>query len=757
MAAAGPAAAAEETGAEAQPRLALMAVTLNTVDQGEPIWLLRDAQGAVFVPLSVFAAWRLKPGPARRLPFQDATYVAIDEVPGVTAQIDEATQSLHLTVDPASFDGNRIAIANKDARRMTPSGTGGFLNYDVVSEIDDGQVAVSGAFEVGAFTHGGTGSTTFIGRMDAGGQQVTRLETSWTIDDPQRMRSMRIGDSITRGGIGSAPLRFAGFQIASNFATQPGFVTMALPTLGGSAAVPSVVDIYVNNVLQSQQHVAPGPFQLTDVPVVTGSGDIQLVVRDTLGRETLVNQSYYAAPQLIRRGLSDYSYEIGFLRQDFAVASNHYGAAMVSATHRYGLTDTMTIEGHAEATVRTQMGSVAVNLLWPEVGIFSLSAAASRAGSGEGTLFGAGFERRTRGLSFGASGEVAMGDYETVGSLPDLPYARSTGTVFVGLPTRFGSVSGSFLWRHGRGQPDAAFLGASTSVRVRGFGSISLSARQSFSGVHETAGQIYLSVPLGRQSSASASVQVQAGGMSATAGFQKNLPEGPGIGYRASASIGQVNRLDGTLSAQTGYGNLDAEVTWVDGRTGVRLTASGSIATVGGQVFAARRLNQSFAAVQVGDYGGVRVYADNQLIGRTNGDGVAIIPRLRAFQDNRIRIAPEDLPLDVTLAATEQTVRPFDRSGVVLGFSAVEARDGLMTVVTEDGQALPTGTAIILNGRPDEFVAAPGGQLYLTGLLPRNVAVAAIGASRCSFRFAFASGLGPQPQLGQFKCATVSP
>ncbi|MEI9849784.1 MAG: fimbria/pilus outer membrane usher protein, partial [Sphingomonas sp.] len=136
------------------------------------------------------------------------------------------------------------------------------------------------------FSGSGTGSTTFIGRLDESGRSLTRLETNWTIDDPARMRSLRIGDSITRGGIGAAPLRFAGFQLATNFATQPGFITMALPTVNGTAAVPSVVDIYVNNVLQTRRPVAPGPFQLTDVPVITGSGDIRLIVRDTLGRET---------------------------------------------------------------------------------------------------------------------------------------------------------------------------------------------------------------------------------------------------------------------------------------------------------------------------------------------------------------------------------------------------------------------------------------------------------------------------------------
>lgn len=751
-AAGAPAADLPSVETPAPPRLVLLAIAINGVDQGEPLWVLRGDGETIYLPQPALAQWRLKFSGARTMLFDGASYVAIREVPGVAAEVDEVGQSLRLTVAPSSFEGVRTPIAGDDAGAMTPSGFGGFLNYELIGQISGGSARASSALEIGVFSQWGTGSTTLIGRLGDGVPEVLRLETNWTIDDPVRMRSMRFGDSISRGGVGASPLRFGGLQFATNFETRPGFVAMALPNVSGSAAVPSVVDIYVNNVLQARRQVAPGPFQLTDVPVVTGSGDIRLVVRDALGRDSVVVQSYYVGPQLLSRGLHDYSYELGFLRRDFGLASNAYGAPFLSGTHRYSLTDTMTIEAHIEAARRAQAAGIGFSALVPGIGIFSASAAASRSGEGSGGLFAFGFERRSSRLSIGAAGDITTSGYVTLGSLHGLNIASSSARLFVGLPTRFGSIGGSALWRRAGDRPDVGFLSASASVRLRGLGTLNLGGRRSFAGPSETAAQMYLTIPIGRRTSASTGAQLRDGVLGVTGDVQRNLPEGSGIGYRASAALGSVDRLSGGLNVQTGVGNLNAEATWVEGRTAARITLSGSVAAVDGQEFASRRIGQSFAAVRVGEYPGVRVYADNRLVGRTNRAGVVIVPRLRPFEVNRIRIEVEDLPLDATIAGAEQTVRPFGRSGVSVRFGVAEARGGRLQIVLENGDPLPSGTAVRLNGEPEEFISAPGGDLYLTGLRTNNIAVAMVGPRACTFAFGFASGLGPQPQLGQFTC-----
>ncbi|MBU1757320.1 MAG: fimbria/pilus outer membrane usher protein, partial [Alphaproteobacteria bacterium] len=178
--------------------------------------------------------------------------------------------------------------------------------------------------------------------------------------------------------------RFAGIHLARDFSTQPGFVTIPMPTIAGESEVASVVDVYVNNVLTGTRDVPAGPFSITDVPVVTGGGEVQLVVRDLLGRETTVRARYYSARRLLRRGLDDYSLEAGFLRRDFGRSSFDYGDPMASASYRYGFSDGLTGEVHGEISPDVRMGGVGASVAVANIGILNASTAFSHSERGTG-------------------------------------------------------------------------------------------------------------------------------------------------------------------------------------------------------------------------------------------------------------------------------------------------------------------------------------------------------------------------------------
>lgn len=133
-----------------------------------------------------------------------------------------------------------------------------------------------------------------------------------------------------------------------------GFLSFPLPTLRGEASLPSTVDVFVNNSQRLQGRVQPGPFDISDLPLVTGQGEIRTVVRDLLGREQVVVQPYYISPSLLKPGLSAYSVETGFLRLNYGTESNRYGRAMVAGTWRNGVTPTFTQEWRGEFTRRQQ-------------------------------------------------------------------------------------------------------------------------------------------------------------------------------------------------------------------------------------------------------------------------------------------------------------------------------------------------------------------------------------------------------------------
>lgn len=739
--------------AAAEPALqpALLEVSVN----GQPpqeILTLRDAAGEVYVELATLQGWRLASLPSETVEIDGKRYVPLSRVQGLVFRIDEGRQVMTVELDPDRMEATVLGTRHPDPGPMTPSGWGGFVNYELLAELSGGALTMNGAFEAGVFSPLGAGSSTFLGRASASGFGVTRLETSWTVDDPAGMRSLRLGDSISRGGIGGGPVRFGGVQFARNFTVQPGFVTLPLPSLSGSAALPSVIDVYVNNVLQQRRDVQPGPFQIVDVPIVTGSGEVQLIVRDLLGREAIIRESYYATSQLLRAGLHDYSYEVGFLRQRFGRASNDYGPMFLAGTHRIGLSGRLTGEAHVEATGDVQVGGVAATWLWPAVGIFNLGTAVSRSAHGEGALVDVAFERRTPGFSFGFGAELSTDEFVSIGTGPNETRPASIIHAFAGIPVGFGSLGLSYIRRDDRDAPTTELLSATTSVRLGQFGSLHLSARQTFGREDETAVELLLAIPLGGRMHANAGLALRDGGPLLSAGLHQSLPYGEGIGYRLAATTGLIDRVEGRLDVQLDVARVGVELTWSEGRTGARVVADGSIGFVEGHAFAARRLGPSFGIVRAGGYEGVRVYADNQLVGRTDRRGVAVVPRLRPYERNLIQLEMDDLPLDADVAVREQAVRPYRRSGVAIDFPVQAARGAIVRVKMDDGSLLPAGSVLRLQGGSEEFVSGPGGEVYLTSLGSSAEVLVEHSGGFCGFQLNFPATNDPQPRLGDVVC-----
>jgi outer membrane usher protein len=711
---------------------AILTVTVNGVPSAAPLTMQRQG-GRLYATADQFASWRIATAGLPVIERDGATYYLVNAVPGARVEIDEAAQEVHLTVAPGALKTTRLSYAPVEISDELAGGSGAFVNYDVSAESADGHTSLGAVFEVGVFTPKGVGISNFVARAGSVDSGLTRLETNWTVDDPAHMRTLRIGDSITRAGAGGRPMRFGGIQFGRNFSVQPGFVTFPLPSLKGSADVPSVADIYVNDILVRSADIPPGPFDITDVPVVTGNGDVQLIVRDMLGRQQIVSQPYYASLTQLRRGLHDYSYEAGFLRNSFGAKSNDYGEPVIAATHRYGFSDGFTGEAHAEATPKTQQAGIGGSLTIPNVGQFDATFAASHSSLGQGVLGSLGFERRSRGFSLGVRGEFTSDNFMTAAADTNRRPPASVIQAFAGIPLRGSSIGFTYLRRIGRGEPDVEMASANWSLRLGDVGSLSVAARHSLSGPSDTAAEVMLIMPMGVRRSATASASFGNGPASFNTIIQSNLPLGGGIGYRFSAATGRFERVEGRVSLRTAFGDYDAQLTWIDGKTGVRLSTVGSIGIVGGDAFAARRLDQSFARVRVGDYAGVRVYADNQLIGRTGKDGSVLVPTLRPYDRNVIRIDANDLPLDAELTDDRQVVRPGNRSGVVIDFGAKPSRAALVRVVLDGGKPLPRGSVVKLDGRSDEFISAPGGEVYLTAVEKGAFALAEWSGGRCQF------------------------
>jgi outer membrane usher protein len=182
------------------------------------------------------------------------------------------------------------------------------------------------------------------------------------------------------------------------------------------------------------------------------------------------------------------------------------------------------------------------------------------------------------------------------------------------------------------------------------------------------------------------------------------------------------------------------------------VSLSGGVGAIADAVFLSRTIDESFGLVRVRGYPDVRVYAENQEIGRTDASGSLVVPRLLAYQRNALRIEHADLPFDAEFDALALEAVPYARNGVVVDFAVRPARGALVTLVQENGEAVPPGARVRVDGAERSFLVANDGVAYLAGLAARNRAAVAWRGRSCTVEFDVAATADPQPRLGPFVC-----
>ncbi|HVC12935.1 MAG TPA: fimbria/pilus outer membrane usher protein [Burkholderiales bacterium] len=752
---------APELGAQNSPPAApleelLLLVDVNQQHLNETSLFLKAANGDLFASAADLQRWRLRAPLVAPLFHDRRPYFNLKAIRGLTYRLDEASQAVAIQAPPQAFAATAITRSPSAGPAPTVPQLGAFANYDFVATREPGLVQRSGLLELGAFGQSGVVIGDFLAQDTGLGLHVTRLDTTWTKDRPDSLASLRLGDAISNPGSWGQSVRFGGIQYATNFATQPNLVTFPLQSVSGQAVLPSTVDLYVNNARVASQNVAPGPFTISNVPVIAGSGTVTMVVRDALGREQLVTSPFYASPALLREGLRDFSYEAGFVREDYGLASDQYGPWLGSGTYRVGLTDGLTGEWHGELMQNQATTGVGAAFLVPRLGVVSGSLAGSTSAEGLGALAAFGVEHIASPFSFSGHAQFTSSRFTQIGLQPGAMAPIQVSNLNLGYAMRGGGTIGvSYTVLADRGQPRTDLLSATYGLDLGRFGQLGVSALGSFGGDSSRSLFVTWTLALDNRTTASLARSTQGGASQWSAALQRGLPAGTGYGYNLQAT--DAGQQIAELDMQNSVGTYSVQAAQLQGQTSEQVSASGGIALLGDHLLFSRQLDDSFGLVEVPGYPGVRVYADNQLVGRTDARGDAMIPVLRPYQDNRISIEQLDLPLNAKVDSLTLDAVPYYRSGVLLKFPVQASRGALFKVRLQDGKPLPAGATVRLNGRKEAFPVGLDGEVYVTGLQPSNRVHATWRGQGCNFEVAFPKTSDPLPKLGTFACKGVLP
>jgi outer membrane usher protein len=599
---------------------------------------------------------------------------------------------------------------------------------------------------------------------------VLRLETSWSYSDDDTLRSYRAGDIMTGSLTWTRPVRMAGLQVQRNFALRPDIVTMPLPAARGSAAVPSTVDVYVDNVKTYSGAIGAGPFVIDNLPAGSGRTAATVVVTDVTGRRSEQRLEVVNVPELLRKGLVDYSLEAGLVRRSFGSRSFDYGHdPAASATLRAGLTDRLTVEGHGELTSRLINGGAGGYLpLGSGLGVVNGGLAVSAGPDGAGASVFAAWRGNMGPLALQVAASRSFGSFADLASVFSTSQTGSGAPLWSGggIPRAQLRAALSYHWQTVNADLRASLVrttrqgGAheltATAGLSKSFGKAATVFADGFAGNrHDYGASLGVSFPLGHHALGSSLVRVsRQGGVTGWAQAQKAAEERPGsYGWRVGRTAGEAaDTLEASAVYRGSLARLEAGATQQAGAVRLRATADGSLVVADGGLFLAGTTGEAYAVVDAGAPN-VPVLLENQVIGKTGKAGKLLVPGLSAYQKSRLSLDVRSLPVTAVIPSTEMVVVPRDHSGVTAEFGVrAQAPSAVVIVVDEAGHALPAGTPLALSGAPAAFFVGYEGRAFVTGLAAANRITAELAGGSCSGSFAFAPEGDTQQVLGPVTC-----
>jgi outer membrane usher protein len=747
--------------------------------EGTMLVVLRDPTGGIYLEEHDFEKLRLhRPRTAPR-EHDGHRYYLLTAIAGLTVHIDEVQQRVLVSAPAVAFDTTHLSPNARVYPPVTPSSPGAFLNYqisaqEVGSQRNDGALA-----EVGVFAGTGVITNTAVARSTPQSTVLVRLDSTYTHDFPDNLQTLDVGDSISDPGSWGNAVRFAGVRFAKNFALRPDLLTTPLLSTAGTATVPSTVDVFVNNQLATSSPLPAGPFIVDRLPTLSGAGDVSVVVRDALGREQVMTQSFYSTATLLAKDLTEYSVNVGTVRENYALSSDQYESAIAEVNYRRGITEAFTLEGHGEY-LKDEASAAGVNAVLGvgAYGAVNFTTASGSDATGRGWLNGVGAEHRSGRFSFLVNGEWASPHFAQVGEALD-PAERLRQRTLVQAGTTFGrlgTLSLALARESYRSAPQQQTVGLTQSVTIGQAGTINLALTRTriaasqptvefdaLPGLQnlmlaaspaQASTSIYLTyvVSLGHRRTASVAV-VEGQGSGAppagvTATFSESPPVGPGSGYRVSAS--STGNYDADWRQQFQAADVEVEAVRNQGVSGLSAYATGAVTFLGDKFDATRSVTGSFALVDVAGLANVAVYVENQLTAHTDASGEALLYNLRPYEANRISIEPEELPLDTAIAATSTLIAPSFRGGVIVHFPVERIRSATLRLLLDSGTPVPAGAQVKFGAM--SFPVVLEGLVYVTGYTRAMPGQASGEFGVCTFELPAPSLNDTTPDLGQISC-----
>ncbi|HDS1747923.1 fimbria/pilus outer membrane usher protein [Pseudomonas sp. M2] len=545
---------------------------------------------------------------------------------------------------------------------------------------------------------------------EEGLRRWTRTDTYAQRDLPGLYANLTLGETFTSGEV-FRTFAFSGARLASDQGMLSDTMRQYAPVIRGVAQSRAKVEVLRSGFAIYSTYVAPGPYEIDDLSVGSGNGELEVVVTESDGQVSRFIQPYSSLGSLLREGVWHYT----------ATAGNYNGAKHLDnprfwqGTLARGGAWNTTLYGGVLASDHYRATALGMARDFGELGALSLDATQANTdlgstlgrvqGQSYSLRYGKSFQTRTSlrfaGYRYSTEGYRDF-DESVQQRYADARFAGSRRSrVEASMYQNLGRSSSLSLtlsqedyWRsdYQRRQYQLQYNTRVDKLAINLFASQSLSARNTNSRLFG----VSLSLPLDfgrRPHTASFSLQHSDGKHSERASLQGGLLDDR-LSYHASLASDQNNRQSGAvaLAYQGSQGSFGVGYSEANDQRSLSLNASGALLVHADGIALGSYLGENPALVHVPNVANVGV--QNASSARTDEQGYLLVSHLNPYRINSLVLDTDQLSPEVVIDNASQQVVPRRGAVIKARFDARKVVRMVLTLQQPDGRPLPFGAQV---------------------------------------------------------------
>ncbi|OTG68608.1 hypothetical protein B9T25_03705 [Acinetobacter sp. ANC 4470] len=638
--------------------------------------------------------------------------------PDIKFQKDDALQAIKIDL-PASY----FKDSNYDNLITTPTKAnfGGFLNYDYFYSKDDYSTDFNAYSEIGIFKDYWMLSNSILYRdsPDEDEKQFLRVSSLFELEFPDKYLKLRVGDTTSVYNSLFNSFRYGGISFGTNYTDRPDFVYWNMPSLQGSAALPSTVDLYINGVNLYKQSITPGNYSLQTGATIDQTGDAKIVVEDILGNQTVRSFPVYISSQLLRIGLNEYDISLGKLRYNYDEDDSDYRDFFSKVYFRRGVAATTTLG--FDAIYSEQVSNL--SFMWTQgISKFALldtAYALSDYNGDVGHAVSVSLSRSFGTWSFGLNSryyteefqQLGFDEYEFNTKMSNLAYINFSNLKYVdGLSLTY--VDNKNYDMHGFDSIDSQIINIGVQKKLTRNMYTSLNYFKNFEDGDDSF-NIMFSYNWGNRGSIDLEHSTDDG--ETILSYSKNSILQNGFDYSvAVAHMDSDVNFHGFGLYKTNIGDFRASYDEYENNKVMQAQYQGALVWLGNKISMTKYVDNAFALVHVDGMKDVDVLRSLSVVGQTNKNGYLFVHNIIPYINYDISYNQDQLPLDYSFENSNQKLSALNQRGYVLDFKVALTRRFTLHLKDSNNNNFPLSSIVELDGNNEEsYFVDSNGLVYL--------------------------------------------